>query len=81
VIFIREQTIFHGTPDETIALMAAVDRFCDCTYSEEGDYRNTTCSAHRMMVEDQRALNGLLWWRRFWAQHLPEAGLRRISSS
>ena len=64
------ETIWHGTPDETLAFVAAVERYCretgegdHCQYSPEGK-RSRTCAAHEMMLHDQRAADGLVFMRR-----------------
>jgi hypothetical protein len=55
-------TSWRGTPAETQALVNAVDHNCECLFWM--DVRLTCCPAHRMLVEDQRALDGLLFARR-----------------
>lgn len=57
------QVIWHGTSEESYALLAAVGHNCACTFNMEGA-KTETCSAHRMMLEDQRALDGLVLERR-----------------
>ena len=59
---VTEQVAFHGTPEETAALLAAFNRHCHCEY--QVGLRRSTCPGHDMMVRDQRALNGLLFMRR-----------------
>jgi len=54
--------IWRGTPAESHALADAVDHNCACEFWM--DVRLTCCPAHRMLVEDQRALDGLLFARR-----------------
>jgi hypothetical protein len=51
--------IWHGTETEMQELIAAVVANCGCTSAIL-----EKCGAHRMLFEDQRALNGLLWARR-----------------
>jgi hypothetical protein len=66
----RRLAIWHGTPEETAALLQAINRFC-AGKGREGDYcprgsrgeRLGTCAAHALLL-DQRALDGLLWMRR-----------------
>jgi hypothetical protein len=53
---------WRGTPAESTALVDAVDHNCTCEFWI--NVRLTCCSAHRMLVEDQRALDGLLFARR-----------------
>jgi hypothetical protein len=55
------QTRWHGTEEERIVLMTTINRNCTCD-PEHGTY--TECAPHRMLLTDQRALNGLLWQRR-----------------
>ena len=54
--------IWRGTAAESQALVEAVDHNCACEFWM--DVRLTRCAAHRMLVEDQRALDGLLFARR-----------------
>ncbi len=69
--------IFHGTPEEIALLLAAVARYCECGYGLMG-VRISTCGGHTMMVSDQRALDGLVFERRWCAQQFPGAGLRVV---
>jgi len=55
--------IWHGTEPETAALLAAVENNCACARGVAGE-RVGCCPAHAMLVEDQRALDGLLFVRR-----------------
>jgi hypothetical protein len=51
-----EPIIFHGDNAECAALLAALERNCDC---KEG----VRCSAHQLL-DSQRALDGLLCERK-----------------
>ncbi len=53
--------IWNGT-DQSITLTTAIDRNCTCAYGPDGA-RTTTCAPNRMLTDDQRALNGLLFYR------------------
>jgi hypothetical protein len=55
---------FHGTEIESKALLDALSHHCSCTYDEAQLKRTSTCSAHMMLLGDQRALDGLLFGRR-----------------
>jgi len=57
------QIIWHGTQQESFALIGAVARNCTCEEGPDG-VRTVTCSSHRMLTDDQRALDGLLFARR-----------------
>jgi hypothetical protein len=54
--------IWRGTSTESQSLLDAVNRNCGCEFGWA--LRRTWCAAHRMLVEDQRALDGLLFARR-----------------
>jgi hypothetical protein len=54
---------WNGTQQESFALIKAIARNCACEFGLMG-VRVRTCAAHRMLAEDQRALNGLLFARR-----------------
>ena len=73
-------TSFHGTPLEQRDLLRAVNRNCTCESGPMGT-RVSCCPAHRMLVEDQRALNGLLFGRRLAARLRREEWLTRVPIS
>ena len=54
---------WHGTQQESFDLVNAITRNCTCELGLMG-VRMETCGSHRMLMEDQRALNGLLFMRR-----------------
>lgn len=53
---------WNGTPGEYLDLMRALNRNCGCEFGLMGA-QLTRCSAHDLM-ENQRALNGLLYARK-----------------
>ena len=57
------QVVWHGTQEESFDLVNAIARNCTCEFGLMG-VRLATCAPHRMLTEDQRALNGLLFARR-----------------
>jgi hypothetical protein len=57
------QVVWHGTQQESFDLVNAIARNCTCEFGLMG-VRLATCAPHRMLTEDQRALNGLLFARR-----------------
>lgn len=57
------QVVWLGTQQESLDLVNAVARNCSCEFGMMG-VRIAVCAPHRMLVEDQRALNGLLFVRR-----------------
>jgi hypothetical protein len=57
------QVVWHGTQQESFDLVNAIARNCTCEFGLMG-VRLATCAPHRMLTEDQRALNGLLFGRR-----------------
>lgn len=54
---------WHGTREESLDLVNAISRNCACVLGVMG-VRLVTCEPHRMITEDQRALDGLLFARR-----------------
>ena len=56
------EVLWHGTQQDSFELVNAIARNCTCEFGLMG-VRLSTCSAHRMLVEDQRALDGLLFVR------------------
>ncbi len=57
------QVIWNGSQQESFDLVNAIARNCSCEFGVMG-VRLSTCGPHRMLTEDQRALNGLLFARR-----------------
>ena len=53
---------WNGTTQESRELAAAIEHNCACQYATDG-HRTSTCAPHRMLVADQRALDGLLFVR------------------
>ena len=64
------ESLWHGTQQESFDLVNAIARNCTCEFGLLG-VRVTTCASHRMLTEDQRALDGLLF-----ARHMVERLLR-----
>jgi len=56
------EVLWHGTQQDAFELATAIGRNCTCEFGIMG-VRLSTCSAHNMLVEDQRALDGLLFVR------------------
>jgi hypothetical protein len=54
---------WNGDREESLALANAIARNCTCHFDDMGALLST-CPPHRMLTEDQRALNGLLFGRR-----------------
>jgi hypothetical protein len=63
----RAQIIWNGTREESFDLLNAVARNCGCEFGWMG-VRLATCAPHQMLVDDQRALNGLVFVRRIAAR-------------
>lgn len=57
-----EQTIWHGTQQESTDLLAAIDHHCACYADPDGKYR-TTCPPHTLIL-DQRTVDHLIFARR-----------------
>ena len=53
---------WHGTRQEASALLHAISSHCSCE-STTRDARARRCPPHLMLVEDQRAVDGLLFAR------------------
>lgn len=56
------QVLWHGTQQESFDLLNAIAHNCTCTFGALG-VRQSICEPHRMLLEDQRALDGLLFAR------------------
>ena len=73
------QVVWHGTQQESFDLVNAIARNCTCEFGLMG-VRLATCAPHRMLTEDQRALNGLLFARRM-AERLRREELSRARTT
>jgi len=60
---LQQTARWPGTHVELRELTAVVERHCSCP-SKSTDMPRATCAAHRMLWQDQRALNGLVFERR-----------------
>jgi hypothetical protein len=65
---------WNGTLVEELDLLAAVQHNCACSFDRLGA-RLSICSGHSMLMNDQRALNGLLWHRHLRDLLLAEEGV------
>ena len=54
--------VWHGTPTEGFALLAAMAHNCDCQRNTEG-HRISICGVHNLLVNDQRWLDRQLFMR------------------
>ena len=54
------KTIWNGTDAEAEQLLEAIARNCTCRFGLMG-VRLSTCAPHRMLTDEQRALDGLLF--------------------
>ena len=66
----QRRTIWHGSTQESLELLRAVSRHCACRV--QASKTVSTCAAHRMLAEDQRAIDGLLFGRAIVARLLEE---------
>lgn len=73
------QVVWHGSQQESFDLVNAIARNCTCEFGLMG-VRLATCAPHRMLTEDQRALNGLLFARRM-AERLRREEFTRAKST
>jgi hypothetical protein len=73
------QVVWHGTQQESYDLINAIARNCTCEFGLMG-VRLATCAPHRMLTEDQRALNGLLFARRM-AERLRREEFARVRTA
>lgn len=56
------QVFWHGTDQEKYDLLTALAHSCECIV--DGDGPQETCAAHKMLLTDQRALDGLVFIHR-----------------
>ena len=69
--------VWNGTICEQAELLSAIEHNCACHFDKRCGLRirTSSCSAHDMLVHDQRALNGLLWTRHHLTRLLGEEGI------
>ena len=66
----HQHAIWHGSQQASLELLAAVAHNCACRVRDGKTV--SPCAAHRMLVEDQRAIDGLLFARTIVAHLLKE---------
>ena len=54
---------WHGTHNERLDLLRAIAHNCECDVDDMG-VQLEACASHRLLISDQRALDGLLFGRR-----------------
>src|ERR671933_296525 len=57
-------TTWHGSAQESMELLAAIEANCSCEFDALGR-RRTCCAGHLMVACSQRALDGLVFARRW----------------
>ena len=62
----RTKTIWNGTRAEALQLLDIISSNCACEF-DALKVRRSTCSVHRILTEEQRTLDGLLF-----ARHMAE---------
>lgn len=63
---------WHGSQAESVALCDAIQRHCGCERGPFFQRVGPVCSAHRLLSESQRALDGLVFARRIRARLIAE---------
>lgn len=72
---VAEQVIWHGTKQEADDLLCALDRNCTCEFDGETNMKTFLCPGHKMMLHDQKAVDGLVFERHIVACLRREEGL------
>jgi hypothetical protein len=57
---VDDLAVWHGTEEQTLALLQAVEHNCNCR-RRRGKEGRSFCDAHLMLMSNQRALDGLLF--------------------
>jgi hypothetical protein len=60
---ISTEAVWRGTQSEWLDLLHAIAQNCECQVDDMG-VQLEACASHRLLVSDQRALDGLLFARR-----------------
>ena len=61
---VAELPTWHGTQEEGLVLMDALERNCECVYDQSSGERTKACPAHEAFAHSQRWLDGLVFERR-----------------
>jgi hypothetical protein len=69
--------VWHGSETQAAALLRAIEHNCECTRNPSGA-RLQACSAHAMLIGDQRALDGLLFVSSLVARLQAEEGMLEL---
>jgi hypothetical protein len=78
---LSRQIVWHGTNQEALDLLGAVQHNCTCSVDDAAVLRDV-CPAHQMLVEGQRLLDGLLFARSIAARlQREEFGSTRVKTS
>lgn len=64
IVHVPKITAWHGTDEEWTELIRIVARNCTCDPSTRSVVASSSCAPHRMVLADQRALDGLVFARR-----------------
>jgi hypothetical protein len=60
---ISTEAVWRGTQSEWLDLLHAIAHNCECHVDDMG-VQLEACTSHRLLIGDQRALDGLLFARR-----------------
>jgi hypothetical protein len=60
---ISTEAVWSGTQSEWLDLLHAIADNCECQVDDMG-VQLEACASHRLLISDQRALDGLLFARR-----------------
>ncbi len=76
--------LWHGSQTEALDLLQALSHHCSCVVTGEG-VRQSTCPPHDMLAVDQRAIDGLVFFRRIAArlqreEFLPNGAPRTLAA-
>ena len=67
----RPPVVWKGTQTDALALEQCLGRNCTCVIAASGA-RVSTCAGHEMLLEDQRTIDRLLFFRTLAKQLLQE---------
>ena len=59
----KPTVIWKGTETEARELAEALTRNCECQRTEAGTRQGPACPGHKMLIEDQQAVDDLLFAR------------------
>ena len=56
--------IWPGNDEEKSEVLVAIGHHCECVYDSETNEKTSSCPSHLALVNDQKFVDGLVFYRR-----------------